>query len=320
MSTGGDTPQPATAPTASAVDAPNLAVSGTSGGTLDPGVLEALRAAVRQEVRAALAPAPSSSNPPTGTPAAPGTASGKNSARGSSDTYVRGKALLRDGRAKQAGHQRPRVPRRRQRRSPRGLHPAVCKLGRCRPKETPPAAVVPGATARCNPGLPHPGLGASRCEPTNQSYHPLGGLIPLQVQQQHLGVIPLPASLAGLPLFSISHSAISGAAAAAKAASGTTVTTSLASPLSASLVPSVKPPGQGAVVLSSVLPPIGAKLSQKIRSQQYVTMKELLTDNMALHRGPASTGGCHSTPSPPAGDRLSLDMGLLLSGLCGGPD
>ena len=112
MSIGGDTPQPATAPTASAVDAP---VSGTSGGTLDPGVLEALRAAVRQEVRAALPPAPSSSNPPTGdstTPAAPGTASGKNSARGSSDTYVRGKALLRDGRAKQASHQRPRVPRR----------------------------------------------------------------------------------------------------------------------------------------------------------------------------------------------------------------
>ena len=100
MSIGGDTPQPATAPTASAVDAP---VSGTSGGTLDPGVLEALRAAVRQEVRAALAPAPSSSNPPTSdstTPAAPGTASGKNSARGSSDTYVRGKAPLRDGRAK----------------------------------------------------------------------------------------------------------------------------------------------------------------------------------------------------------------------------
>ena len=48
MSTGGDTPQPATA---SAVDAPNLAVSG---GTLDPGVLEALQAAVRQEVKAAI--------------------------------------------------------------------------------------------------------------------------------------------------------------------------------------------------------------------------------------------------------------------------
>ena len=79
-------PQPATAPTASAVDAPNL---GTSGGTLDPGVLEALRAAVRQ-VRAALATAPSSSNTPTGdstAPAAPGTASSENSARGSSGTY-----------------------------------------------------------------------------------------------------------------------------------------------------------------------------------------------------------------------------------------
>ena len=36
-------------------------------------------------------------------------------------------------------------------------------------------------------------------------------------------------------------------------------------------------------MLSSALPPIGAKLVQKIRSQQYVAMKELLSDNMALH-------------------------------------
>ena len=37
------------------------------------------------------------------------------------------------------------------------------------------------------------------------------------------------------------------------------------------------------MVLSSALPPISAKLAQKIRSQQYVAMKELLSDNMALH-------------------------------------
>ena len=36
-------------------------------------------------------------------------------------------------------------------------------------------------------------------------------------------------------------------------------------------------------MLSSALPPIGAKLAQKIKSQQYVAMKELLADNMALH-------------------------------------
>ena len=46
--------------------------------------------------------------------------------------------------------------------------------------------------------------------------------------------------------------------------------------------PPPKPPGEGAVVLSSALPPISAKLAQ-LKSQQYVAMKELLSDNMALH-------------------------------------
>lgn len=36
------------------------------------------------------------------------------------------------------------------------------------------------------------------------------------------------------------------------------------------------------MVLSSALPPIGRKLVQKIKSKQYVAMKELLADNMAL--------------------------------------
>ena len=40
---------------------------------------------------------------------------------------------------------------------------------------------------------------------------------------------------------------------------------------------------EGAVVLSSALPPIGAKLASKIRTQQFVAMKELPADNMALH-------------------------------------
>ena len=37
------------------------------------------------------------------------------------------------------------------------------------------------------------------------------------------------------------------------------------------------------MILSSALPPIGAKLAGKIRSKQFVAMKELLADNMALH-------------------------------------
>ena len=91
-----------------------------------------------------------------------------------------------------------------------------------------------------------------------------------------LGVLPPAASLAGLPVFAPSITAIS--------TSATTVTSaSLASPAIAALLPPPKPPGEGAVVLSSALPPISTKLAQKIKSQQYVAMKELLSDNMSLH-------------------------------------
>ena len=93
--------------------------------------------------------------------------------------------------------------------------------------------------------------------------------------------MPLPASLSALPLFSMGQSATSTAAAAA--ASGTTLASSTVTPALTALLPSLKPPAEGAVILSSALPPIGAKLAQKIKSQQYVAMKELLSDNMALH-------------------------------------
>ena len=58
---------------------------------------------------------------------------------------------------------------------------------------------------------------------------------------------------------------------------------SSASAASLTLPPGPKPPVEGAVILSSALPPIGAKLASKIRTQQFVAMKELLADNMALH-------------------------------------
>ena len=69
------------------------------------------------------------------------------------------------------------------------------------------------------------------------------------------------------------------------ASTSTTMATSasLTSPALAALLPTPKTPGEGAVVLSSALPPISAKLTQKIRSQQYVAMQQLLSDNMALH-------------------------------------
>ena len=62
-----------------------------------------------------------------------------------------------------------------------------------------------------------------------------------------------------------------------------TIYISSCSQATSALLPPPKQPGQGAVVLSSALPPISAKLAQKIKSQQFVAMKELLTDNMALY-------------------------------------
>ena len=77
----------------------------------------------------------------------------------------------------------------------------------------------------------------------------------------------------GFTVFSVGGSAASAAA----------VTSSTVSPALISLLPNPKPPAKGAVILSSALPPIGAKLATKIKSQQYVAMKELLPDNMAPH-------------------------------------
>ena len=89
--------------------------------------------------------------------------------------------------------------------------------------------------------------------------------------------MPPPASLPALPLFSLSQSASS------KAAATTTLSASTIAPMVSALLPAPRLAEEGVVVLSSALPPIGAKLALKIKSQQYVAMKELLSDNMALH-------------------------------------
>ena len=68
--------------------------------------------------------------------------------------------------------------------------------------------------------------------------------------------------------------------------SGTAVTSLMSS--SASLATPIplhghKTPAEGAVIFSSALPPIEEKLASKIKTQQFVAMKELQADNMALH-------------------------------------
>lgn len=123
---------------------------------------------------------------------------------------------------------------------------------------------------------PLPPAGATTWESVLSCSHPLGGLTSAGTP---LDRMPLPSALAGLPLFSVANSN------ASTASSSSSATTALSSAI-ASVVPAPPTPkqlGAGAVVLSSALPPIGAKLVQKIRSDQYVAMKELMADNMALH-------------------------------------
>ena len=93
-----------------------------------------------------------------------------------------------------------------------------------------------------------------------------------------MGTLPAPSALAGLATFTPGPLATSASAAAASALGS-------AHPSESSPLPHLTPKdsASGAVILSSALPPIGARLAGKIRSRQFVAMKELLADNMALH-------------------------------------
>lgn len=89
--------------------------------------------------------------------------------------------------------------------------------------------------------------------------------------------MPPPSALAGLTTFPPG-----GTPAASSAAAAATRMSSVGNPLPPAFLPNPISPQQGAIILSSALPPIGAKLVSKIRSKQFVAMKELLSDNMAL--------------------------------------
>lgn len=94
-----------------------------------------------------------------------------------------------------------------------------------------------------------------------------------------LGILPPASALSRLTVFPAGTASTATLATAAS----TMLSSWTGTPL-ASLQPNPQPaPAEGTVILSSALPPIGAKLANKIRSHQFVAMKELLSDNMALH-------------------------------------
>ena len=94
-----------------------------------------------------------------------------------------------------------------------------------------------------------------------------------------LGLIPPASALSTMPIFSLSGHPPPALTAAGLA----TITTSEVSPSIAGPLPQTSTSGPGqAMLLSSALPPIAAKVVTKIKSGQYVPMKDLLADNMSL--------------------------------------
>jgi hypothetical protein len=72
------------------------------------------------------------------------------------------------------------------------------------------------------------------------------------------------------------------------------------------------------VVLSSALPPILAKVVAKIRSGQYVPMKDLLADNMSLCVQLERLPGPHHVYAEAQTARylVPTDMDVVFPGLC----
>ena len=123
-----------------------------------------------------------------------------------------------------------------------------------------------------------------------------------------LGMMPPAAAIAGAATLT------AATATSAPTAAAVSSQASMATPW---LLLGPQPAAQGAVILSSALPPIGAKLANKIRSKQFVAMKELLADKMVL-QGHLEHHPSQAAPTaPPPGDRFSSDMGLLFSCLRG---
>ena len=94
-----------------------------------------------------------------------------------------------------------------------------------------------------------------------------------------LGVLPPASALSGMPTFAMSNSYPTTLTASSSA----TVLPTAALTGTLASAPTSAPAASGqAMVLSSALPPIGAKVVNKIKSGQYVPMKDLLADNTCM--------------------------------------
>ena len=117
----------------------------------------------------------------------------------------------------------------------------------------------------------------------------------LSVLPTALGVLPPAVSLASIPLFTTCGPF------------PTTLTaTIMATPLThdAVVFPAIDPAPVMATVLSSALPPIPAKIVSKIKSGQFVPMKDLLADNMSLCSHLESLPGAQHAFAGPLKPRL----------------
>ena len=90
-----------------------------------------------------------------------------------------------------------------------------------------------------------------------------------------LGALPPASAIASMPTLS---------QVSAVGQSSSRLVSMLAGPATTSPALLTPTGHSGAVVLSSTLPPISAKLAAKVSSGQFVAMKELLTDNMKLYQ------------------------------------
>ena len=155
-------------------------------------------------------------------------------------------------------------------------------------------------------------------------YPPVGRAVTLP----SLGILPPTSALSVVPVqsatSSTSHVVWSSPQVTATASGGHQVSTASQDPQ----VPHVQPTGTTvatAVSLSPASEPFPAKLVERIRSGQFVEMRELMTDNIALLQQleAFNTSPCPIPNLPgilqatPKGDIIAPLLATLISGLCG---
>ena len=141
-----------------------------------------------------------------------------------------------------------------------------------------------------------PANSSADSDPGSLGYHPpaaaaLSSGLTASSQSVPLGTLPPASALSGIALF---DQPSASASQAVNAMQSFATLPALVKALGASPTASSVKPGS-AMVLSSALPPITAKLVTKITSGQFVAMKELLADNMSL---------CHQLESFPTHQHL----------------